>query len=389
MILRFKAIIVANVSMFLANPFKPDLRVKREALSLSQAGHVVRILAWDRECSYPRNESIDGVRVIRFQIRAPYGSFLHLIPGFLLFYLRLLLVSMRNGVDVVHCHDMDTLVPGIIVSKLKRAKVVYDMHESYPDFISTFAPGPLVSVLRFLEPLLIRRADLVIVTSSMIGDIARRAGADNVVTVMNCFDPFPPLAKEAREIRSSLLKEKEFLVIYIGGFFPGRGLEEVTQAVAMVNGVKLLMCGYGPLEDDLKRLAKRTKGGDRIIFGGEVDPAMVPRYDAAADLLFAMYKAVDPNNVLTIPNKFFESIAAGKPILVSDLGEKGRLVSEEGNGIAVDPDDIQAISDAIRTLKQNRSAYEAMVSSAKGSQERYNWTRMAAKLTESYSRLLA
>jgi len=55
---------------------------------------------------------------------------------------------------------------------------------------------------------------------------------------------------------------------------------------------------------------------ERVVFAGEVDPREVPVYDAAADLMFAMYEAVDPNNVVTIPNKLFESIAAAKPILV-------------------------------------------------------------------------
>ncbi|MBU7004454.1 MAG: glycosyltransferase, partial [Theionarchaea archaeon] len=181
-----------HVSMFLANAYKPDPRVRREAISLVEAGHSVRIYAWDRDCRYPESEESDGIKVERIEVRGAYGKFLPLLPGFLTFYLRLILRSMKDGSDVIHCHDMDTLVPGVIVSRLTGRNLVYDMHESYPDFISTFAPWILVGVLRFVEPFLIRRAGLVITTSSMIGDIARRAGAKKVVPVMNCFDPFPP-----------------------------------------------------------------------------------------------------------------------------------------------------------------------------------------------------
>ena len=377
-----------SVSMFLANPFKPDLRVKKEALSLQRAGYEVRVLSWDRECRFPQHEGIDGVKVTRIRVAAPYGRFLPLVPGFFLFYLNLVLKSIRVNIDAVHCHDMDTLLPGLLVSRLKRAVLVYDMHESYPDFISTFAPRGLVWLLRLAEPMLIRRTDLVIATSSMIADIAARAGAGKVIVVMNCFDPLPPLADEAREIRRSLIREDELLIVYVGGLFAGRGLEEVVEAVSMVDGVKLFMGGYGPLEGDLRSLAAKLGAADKVIFGGEIDPANVPAYDAAADVLLAMYKATDPNNVLTIPNKLFESIAAAKPIIVSNIGEKSRLVSAEGNGIVVDPSDVGAIAQAFRTLKGDPRGYEAMASSAKRCQERYSWARMAAILNEGYAAVL-
>jgi glycosyltransferase involved in cell wall biosynthesis len=114
---------------------------------------------------------------------------------------------------------------------------------------------------------------------------------------------------------------------------------------------------------------------------------MVPDYDAAADLLFAMYKGSDPNNILTIPNKFFESIAAAKPIMVSDLGEKSRLVSEEGNGIAVDPGDVEAVAKAIGRLRDDRELYERMRKAARDAQSRFNWEAMARRLVESYAEL--
>jgi glycosyltransferase involved in cell wall biosynthesis len=375
--------------MLLANPFKPDPRVKKEALTLSQAGHRVRIVAWDRDCRLPEKEDLEGVEVRRVRVRAPYGSFLPLVPGFLLFYLRLLLGCLKEGVDAVHCHDMDTLVPGILIGALRNARVVYDMHESYPDFVSTFAPGFLVRLLRFAEPLLIRRSDLVIVTSSMLGEIARQAGASKVLPVMNCYDPFPPGGERARDLRRSLLDGDGFLVVYVGGLFPGRGLEEMVRAVSGVEGVRLFLGGYGPLEGELIAMVDGLGVQERVILGGEIDPSLVPDYDAAADLLFAMYKADDPNNVLTIPNKFFESVAAGKPILVSDVGEKSLLVAEVGNGLAVDPSDVGAITGAIRTLRDDPGTYTDMVSAARRSQDIYSWARMAGVLTRAYSDLLA
>jgi glycosyltransferase involved in cell wall biosynthesis len=354
-----------------------------------EAGHSVRIYAWDRDCRYPESEESDGIRIERIEVRGAYGKFLPLLPGFLMFFLRLMVRSMKDGSDVIHCHDMDTLVPGVIVSRLTGRALVYDMHESYPDFISTFAPEILVTVLRFVEPFLIRRVGLVITTSSMIGDIARRAGAKNVVPVMNCFDPFPPPGEIAEEIRESICGGNEFLVLYIGGFFAARGLEEVIQAVSSLDGVKLFMGGYGPIEEDLKNLARETGASDRIIFGGEINPAVVPDYDAAADLLFAMYKGTDPNNILTIPNKFFESIAAAKPIMVSDLGEKSRLVSEVGNGVAVDPGDVGAVAEAIAMLRDDEDLYERMRNASREAQSRFTWGAMAGRLVESYSELLS
>jgi glycosyltransferase involved in cell wall biosynthesis len=348
----------------------------------------VSIHAWDRECRYPLSEFSEGIKVHRIPVRAPYGEFLPLVRGFFAFYIRLVLASIADRIDVVHCHDMDTLVPGVLVSRIMGARLVYDMHESYPDFISTFSPRLLVRFLRFIEPFLIRRADLVLTTSSMIGEIARRSGAQMVVAVMNCFDPFPAPGDRAKGIRASICGEEEFLLLYIGGLFAGRGLEEVIRAVCPMEGVKLFMGGYGPLEEELRELVAECGAGDKVMFGGEIDPADVPYYDAAADLLFAMYKGTDPNNLLTIPNKLFESIAAGKPIMVSDLGEKSRLVKEEGSGVAVDPEDVEAVAAAIRSLRDDGALYAGMASAAKSAQTRYSWSRMAERLVEGYGKIL-
>ena len=379
------------VSMFLSNPFKPDPRVKREAGSLSRAGFRVKVLAWDREGRFEREEVVDGFEVVRFRFRSGYGSLTRLVPGFLLFYAYLLVHVTRSRPDVVHCHDMDTVLPGLIASLILGCKVVYDMHESYPDFVSTFSPSFFVSFLRILESFIAPRCDLVIVTSTMIGELARKNGARRIVAIMNCFDPFNVQEKEARDLRRRILGRRDdwFLVLYIGGLFPGRGLEKVVQAVSRVEKVVLFLGGYGPYETDLKRLVNKLGIEERVVFAGEVDPREVPLYDAAADLMFAMYEAVDPNNVVTIPNKLFESIAAAKPILVSDVGEKARLVSEIGNGIAVDPRDVDGIAQAIENLARDGELYARMVSRAKQGQDRYSWASMESRLIQAYRQLIA
>lgn len=375
--------------MYLANPYKPDPRVRREAIALSMAGHRVEVMAWDRDCRLPARETSEGFDVLRFRIRGSYGSFLRLMPGFLRFYLGLLVRSLGREPDLVHCHDMDTLVPGVLVRLLTGARLVYDMHESYPDFVSTFAPALFVRCLRFLEPRLIRRADLVLATSSMIAGIARRAGARRVVQVMNCFDPFPAPDEQVQRMRRSILGEGGFLILYIGGLFAGRGLEAMIRAFAPIEGAVLFLGGYGPLEEELRRLASEAGVEDRAVFGGEIDPSAVPKYDLASDLLFSLYTADDPNNILTIPNKFFESVAAGKPILVSSVGEKAKLVAELGNGLAVDPDDVEAITDALRRLKQDRRLREKMARASRLAQRDYNWRKMAERLADSYAALCA
>ncbi len=377
---------MVHVSMFLSNPFKPDPRVKREAESLVTAGFKVTVFAWDREGRYNHRQRMDGFDVVRFSFRSGYGSFVRLIPGFLFFYAYLLFRVARERPDIVHCHDMDTLLPGLVASRILGCRLVYDMHESYPDFVSTFSPSLFVTFLRVMEKFFSPRCDLVVVTSTMIGEIARRNGARRVVEIMNCFDPFEVGTLEARATRMRILgkKESDFLVLYIGGLFPGRGLEKVVEAISMVHGVKLFLGGYGPYEASLKQLVERLGIEDNVIFGGEVDPRKVPIYDTASDLLFAMYEAVDPNNVVTIPNKLFESIAAGKPILVSDVGEKARLVSEIGHGYAINPEDVEGMARAIQRLAQDRDLYDKLASRAKRAQKEYSWSRMEKRLIHAY-----
>jgi glycosyltransferase involved in cell wall biosynthesis len=123
-----------NVHMVVSNPFKPDPRVLREAKILTKMGFYVNILAWDRECKWPKKEKYEKITIERIRLLSPYDK---VIVAFLLpiFWFYSILKLMKKKIDIIHCHDYDTMPIGLIIKYVKRVPLIYDSHEFYPGMV--------------------------------------------------------------------------------------------------------------------------------------------------------------------------------------------------------------------------------------------------------------
>ena len=128
-----------RVLMFFSNSFTDDPRVYSEAKTLIQTGHRVTVIAWDREKQNRQQQMWDGIEVVRVKTWLSPGYGLGLWPwhGFHLLlwqwqaYRRALTLYRESVFTVVHCHDFDTLLPGIGLKRKLGFPLVYDAHEIY------------------------------------------------------------------------------------------------------------------------------------------------------------------------------------------------------------------------------------------------------------------
>ena len=120
-----------NILMLLSNAFDPDPRVQREAAALVQSGSHVTIICWDRDLKSAPSDCIDGIYVERIRIASTHGRGIGQSFYLVLFWLLAFFRALRKPFDIVHAHDFDTLPLGYILSKCKKAKLIYDAHESY------------------------------------------------------------------------------------------------------------------------------------------------------------------------------------------------------------------------------------------------------------------
>lgn len=407
------------VRMFVYNDLRTDARVRREASALARAGYRVTVVGRG-SIGLPSAEEVDGFRLLRTPARdggiGPGGSSpwrVHHRRGivarlrWLFGYARdfktwraaaLALVAADGpptGRTVWHGHDLT----GVAVADRARARwdgrVLYDSHELYLEAGSAARLPPLARrALAGFERRLIRRADAVItVNGSVARELAGRYGIRPPLLVMNC--PAIPEAvpdRQASPLRAALDVRDRAVVLHHGGIAEGRGIRVAVEALRDLPAeVVLVLLGDGELVPELRALSETDAYRGRLLLHPAIPPDVLLDWVAGADLGLVTFENVDMNNYLGTPNKLFECLAAGVPVVVSDFPEMREIVVSDDLGAVCDPTSPGSVSAAIRLLL----AEPTEVASARRRRcrsvaaERYSWSAQESILLGVYESLTA
>lgn len=342
-----------------------DSRVRREASALAEAGHDVTVVELDRSA----HGLLDGFARVS---AAPPPWVRRVLPFHAyraVFLVAFVVRSVQLRPDAIHAHDAAMLLPGLIASRLTGARLVYDSHE-----LATGVPyreGGWARFVEAIERLAVPRAAAVITVSDGIADrlqeLYRLRRRPTVVRNVTALVPSPPTG----ELRARLGIGDAPLVLHQGAPAPDRGCEVLVRAMAHVPGAHLAFLGDDGepgFTASLERLAVAEGVRDRVHFVPSVPLERLLALTAEADVGVSLLQDTCENHRLALPNKVFEYIVAGVPVLVSDLPELRRLVAAHGIGWTVTPGDPNALAvglrravatgtdDALRTAVQRAAA---------------------------------
>lgn len=380
---------MVKVIMLLSNPFDPDPRVYNIAKVLLKSNYGVTIFAWDRERRYPVSEVIDGIYIKRSFLKSTYGKGLSQLFAFILFQLKALIFLLRNDFDVVHPNDFDTLIPAFLAAKLKRKKIVYDCHEDYPAMMRDRNLNFISFVVDKAQSFIIRRLDLILVASPTFEKSFKEKGVKKVEVILNCknINDYIIQADEIKKLRRSLEAEDKFIFLYIGRLAQDRNLEELIDIFKKITDPRILFIvgGSGILE---KRIEREAAACQNINFIKMVPSNKVSLYTKTADIVLAIYSKKNLNNIRSVPNKIFESIAAAKPIIASKYGLIGEIINETGCGITVEPDEVNKIKDAIIKISSDKKIRDLISKNALKAQKKYNWQMVSHQLVICYENMI-
>ena len=308
-------------------------------------------------------------------------------------------LAVTTEADVYHGHDLTGL--GVAVAARRRfgGKVVYDSHDLFVDAGSNARrPRAVRRVLTELERRWYQKADVVVTVNQGLADeLRRRYGSKPIAVVHNCVavsDSVPE--RTVGPLRRAIgIGAETPLILYHGGFTANRGLGVLINAMRQpgLEHAHLALLGYGPMEDELRRVAAGSASGGRVHVLPAVPPTELDGYVADADIAAMVNQPVSKNEILSTPNKLFESIAAGVPIVTSDFPMRRAIVldNEDGPlGAVCDPERPQSVAEAIRSLL-TLPAHElaAMRDRARrAARRRWNWGREARTLIDAYTLLL-
>lgn len=408
----------AHAVMFLYASGNFDPRVNRSAASLASAGYRVTLIAlrWPEQ---PNEEETGWGRIIRVGDANTRRLVNELNPvrrgGERLFRFRQALwlahyawryrswrkkavaaavAATEEASHVVwHGHDLTGLVPAAAARARSGGSTLYDSHELYLESGSLPRLPRLARRLLFAyERRLVRRADAVItVNESIAAELSARYGIATPSVVMNC----PPLtlaptSRDASPLRSlPSVGDARALVIH-GSFSPGKGLLEATAALTRLpTDCKLVLLGGGSLGDQLEALSRTDAFRGRLIIHPAVPQSELLAWLSGADVAVVAFTPDSLNQHYATPNRLFESLAAGVPVVVSDFPEMRRIVEEYDVGAVCDPTDPGSIASAVeRLLGEPASArVERRARCRQAVEDTFNWERQVQSILAIYRRL--
>jgi len=355
-----------KVVMTVSNPFKPDPRVYKEARSLVKHGYEVTIIAWDREGKYPEEELFEGIKIKRIKLKSRYGNFLDFVLKLPLFYIKVLLILLKEDFDVIHTHDFDTALLGFFLKILKGKRWIYDVHDLYESFIEIKTVSKIVSCI---DSWMIQKSDEVIVVNERFVKILRERGRKGeIAVVMNTIPP----------IKLPIKKNRDFTIFYAGVLSRGRFIIEMID-IAEELGVVIKIAGSGELRKEVK---KRCHG--KCKFYGYIPHDKSLRGLSKAHVTFAVYDPSIKNNQLASPNKLFEAMALETVPLVTMGSVMEEIVKMGKCGLSVkySRDDVKEkllylINNPKYLRKMGRTGKKVFLA-------KYIWEKMEKKLLKIY-----
>jgi len=280
----------------------------------------------------PEKEQLDNRRtIIRIKCWIPFlnskrKSFLGKVFFFPIWYLQVLFLLHHEPVDCVNAHSVSVLPLCVIVKKCKKCFLVYDTHELETE--TTTAKGFRKPLVKFTEKSFIRYVDSIIVVSESIKFwYSENYNFNKIWVVRNI--PSRNYHNGSEESSHALKKElsinkQELLFLYLGNLSPGRGIGQALEVFSKsVNDKHLLFIGKGVLENLIKSYESRFSNIHSL---PAVPPDEVVYYASGADVGLCLIENTCLSYYLSLPNKLFEYLVAGLPVLVNNFPDQRELV---------------------------------------------------------------
>lgn len=376
-----------------------DSRTRRLAASMAGRGHDVVVLARSTDGAAAQAETGDGYRFVRAGTEATRR-----LPALLRVPDRVLATRRQvraarlvdPGADLYHGMALMGIPVALDLAARRGVPAVYDALELYADARRIARlPGIVRRAVRARERAWARRAGRVVtVNDALASRLAERFGVERPAVVMNCVPRFEPPTEPLRLFHERLaLPPSARIVLYHGGLEPERGIEQLLAADGLPAEAHIVLLGYGQLREALSaRLAADGVLAARVHLLDPVPPEELLPWVASADIAAMPIQPTTLNHRLATPNKLFEALGAGVPVVASDFPAMRVIVIDDPEGplgAVCDPADPAAIGAALGDLLalDEPARADLRARCLRAAHARYAWETQVEVLLATYTAL--
>lgn len=305
-----------KVSLSVINDLVTDNRVHKVAVSLQKMGFepvlIGRLL--------PESHVVErnyATRRMKLMFR----------KGFLFYFeynLRLFFYLLKSKVDVLVANDLDTLPANYLVSRIKRKPLVYDSHEYFTEVPELIGRPIVRAIWTSFEKLLVPKVDVAYTVCTSIAEVYRDLYGVDFKVVRNL--PVCSQTENVEHYEKSATQPK--IIIYQGALNLGRGIEAAIRAMQFLEGAELWLAGDGDITQQLRQMVGELKLENKVKFLGRLPLHQLREMTSQADLGISLEEDLGLNYRFALPNKLFDYIQSGVPVLVSNLPEMRHIVEQ-------------------------------------------------------------
>lgn len=355
-----------------------DSRSTKEIMALAEAGYRIEVLGWDRHgnaaerCAEAFIAVSEKVNFSFFCVRAENGIGIKNIDK-MVGWIRWIGKTLKriDNLHAVHACDLDAGIAARWFCKSHGVKLVYDIFDYYID--CHHIPAGLSNIVERMEIKTIDFADATIICTDERKEQISKATPQKVIVIHNSPD-----------IDQCLACEEDIDYVYCGAMSNRRLVSEILEEYENNPELKLSFAGYGPYAQKAEHLAEKY---DNFVFWGPIPYSKVLSLEARSRVLSAIYEPTIRNHRLCAPNKFYEALALGKPIIVCEGTGIDRIVQENNIGYVINYDVGQFYKAMHKLLSDPALRSQMGARSRKLYEEKYSWVQMKKILLDMYSEL--
>ena len=367
-----------RVVVSVINDLSFDQRVDKVCTTLTNNGFDVLLIGRKLKESIPISRDYQTTRMnLLFTKGVWFYAFFNLRLFFKLPFIK---------ADVFHANDLDTLLANSWASKLRRKPLIYDSHEYFTGVPEIQDRPKVKKVWEKIEKSIFPKLKYIFTVNQSIANLYR-AQYNKEVQVLRNVPKSDDLKKTKSRSDLGIPLDKKIVLVQGTGINIDRGIEELLEAIAIMDNTILYIVGSGDVLHQLKERSKAQDLKNKVVFVGKLPYTEMMQYTFNADVGVTLDKDTNINYRFSLPNKIFDYIKAGLPILSSNLVELKKIINQYEIGAITMNHSPEEIKSSLMRIWEDENIFLQYKKNTKRAAEELTWEKEVETLLEVYKNL--